>query len=286
MLSRYPSFDRRTGRVAASAVLLIALGVAVLAWLTRQSEDEVWQRIQSTGVMVVSTDASYPPFEALDGDGNFFGFDIDLAEALGRRLGVRVEFENIGYDGLLGTLVVKRDDVVISAFVAVPERQNDVSYTTPYFNAGPVMVVRADSGLRLDGDPAAWARGKRLVAEFGSNADALLRQWARHHPGVHSVPAPSAAEAMVAVEDARADAALVDAVSAYDFLLGHPALTIAGPPVEDEFYVMAVNRRSTKLLAALQAALAEMKADGTLAELRVKWFGEAARAQGGSLPHR
>ncbi len=271
----------RSSSVIRMGALAAALALAWLAftWFARRSEDEVWARIQASGVMVVATDASYPPFEALDADGNFFGFDIDLAREIGRRLGVRVEFENIGYDGLLGTLVVKRDDVVISAFVPVAERRREVSYTDAYFNAGPVFVVRAEAGAALAGDPAAWASGKRLAAEFGSNADALLRRWARVQAGIEPVAAPSAAEAMVAVEEGRVEAALVDSVSAYDFLLGHPGLKIAGPAVEDELYVMAVNVYSTQLLAALQGALAEMRADGTLEEIRVKWFGEAGREE-------
>src|SRR5690554_3687705 len=106
---------------------LLAAGVVVAAVLGGlelfgRGEDEFWERIQARGEFVVATDASYEPFSAVDGNGDLFGFDIELAEAIGRRWGVRVAFENITYDALLGALVAGRDDAVISAFVPQPDR--------------------------------------------------------------------------------------------------------------------------------------------------------------------
>jgi len=69
----------------------------------------------------------------------------------------------------------------------------------------------------------------------------------------------------------------VDAISAYDYLQGHPALKVTGPPLEPEPYVIAVSIKSQTLLRAIDQTLAAMEADGSLAALRVKWFGEAAR---------
>ncbi|MBI4769658.1 MAG: transporter substrate-binding domain-containing protein [Chloroflexi bacterium] len=107
--------------------------------------------------------------------------------------------------------------------------------------------------------------------EYGSGGDALVRGWMRLYPDVTLQKAPTAGEAMLLMERGAADAAVVDAVSAYGFLAGHPGLRAAGPPLEDEPYTLAVNVRSTELLAALNEALAAMEADGTLAALRAKW---------------
>ena len=197
---------------------------------------------------MVATDASYVPFSAVDGNGALFGFDIELAEAIGREWGVRVSFENITYDALLGAVVSRRDDAVISAFVPQPERTREVAYTRSYFVAGTVAVIRAADGAALAGDPLAWAAGKRLAVEYGAGGDALARQWARRVAGVEVLPLTTAADALLAVENGQADAALVDAVSAYDFLLGHPALRLAGPPLEPEPYVIAVSIEAPELL--------------------------------------
>jgi ABC-type amino acid transport substrate-binding protein len=262
---------------------LVAAGLSVCALLAlawglsqlRQPPDAAWQRIQTQKVFVVASDASYPPFESLDANGALFGFDVDLADEIGRRWGVQVHYENITYDALLGALVARRDDAVISAFVPQPERTREVSYTGAYFTAGTVAVIRQADGQGLGSDPQAWATGKTLAVEYGGDGDALARQWAGRTSGITVLRKSTPADALLAVESHQADAALVDAISAYDFLLGHPTLQLAGPPLNSEQYVIAVNVKSTILLRQLEQTLAAMQADGTLAALKLKWFGKA-----------
>ena len=268
--------NRRWLRWAAGGGLIIAAGLAAALWL-RGEEDAAWARIRAEGRMVVATDASYPPFSAVDADGNLFGFDVDLAEEIGRRWGVQVVFENITYDALLTTVIVGRDDAVFSAFVLQPERTREVAYTQPYFIGGTVAVIRAVGGDPLEGDPEAWSAGKTLAVEYGASGDALARQWARRVAGVTVTPLSTAGEALAALERGAADAALVDVIAAYDYLRGNPALRLAGPPLEPEPYVVAVSVESPILLRQLDESLDALEADGTLAALRAKWLGEAAR---------
>ena len=264
--------------------MILAAGLASLAlisvfWVARRLNapaDPAWQRIQADEVWLVATDASYPPFSAVDAKGDLFGFDVDLAEALGRRWGAQVVFENITYDALLGTLIAGRDEAVISAFVPQPERTRDVSYSQPYFTSGTVAVVRQAVTQMPGSDPMQWAVGQTLAVEYGSGGDALARQWARRAAGISVLPKPTAAEALAAVEAGMAGAALVDAISAYDYLPGHSGLKLAGPALEPEPFVVAVSAKSPTLLREVNQALAGMEADGSLAALRVKWFGAAA----------
>lgn len=261
-------------------VLLVVglLGLGAILYSSTSPQDAAWARIKEKGVIVFATDASYPPFSAVDADGNLFGFEVDLAEELARRLGVRAEFENIAYDTLLSAVVSGRDDAVISAFVPQLERQNEALFTQAYFVAGTVAVIRtADDGQQIENDWVRWATHKTLAVEFGAGGDVLARQWTRQTSGVSVLPKPTAAEALTAVLTAEADAALVDAVTAYEFLRSHPELMLAGPPVEAEPYALAVKATSHELLTAIERTLTEMEEDGALGELRVRWFGEAAR---------
>src|SRR5207253_2255730 len=113
------------------------------------------------------------------------------------------------------------------------------------------------------GDAQRWAAGKTLAVEYGSSGHALARQWSQRAVGVTLLPQSTAVEALAAVEQGAANAAVVDAISAYDYLLGHPALKISGAPLEPEPYVIAVSVKSQTLLRELDAALAAMEADGT-----------------------
>ncbi len=264
--------------VAAVAGLVALLTAAVVAWQAwRTPADAAWARLQADGRLVVATDASYEPFSATDANGDLFGFDVDLADLIGRRWGVAVVYENITYDALLATLIVGRDDVIVSAFVAQPERTRDVAYTDPYFVGGTLVVVRRSDGQLISGEAEAWAAGKTLAVEYGAGGDALARQWSRRVVGVTVQPLATADAALAAVAAGTADAAVVDAISAYKFLTAHPDLTLAGPPLNPEPYVMAVSIDSPVLLQHLQDTLSTLAADGTLADLRAKWLGEAAR---------
>ena len=264
-----------------AALALASLFIASL-FIVDWNEDDAWARIQQRGLITFATDPTYPPFESLDANGDFFGFDIDLARAVAERMGLKAEFEAVSYDGLIGTLVVGRDDAVISAFVIRPERGKEASFTPSYFNAGVVLVTRQTA--IVNGEVQGWAAGKTLAAEYGSQGDALIRKWSRLVPGLTPVASPDAATAMQSVEGGNADGALVDAVTAFEYL-GRDAptgrlyeLIIAARIAEaDAPYVIAVSAKSPVLLRELTRVMNEMEGDGSLGALRVKWFGEAAR---------
>src|SRR5260221_12311748 len=134
--ARFTRFGPRRAIVAGIVALaLLAVAGLVLRRLT-QPPDLAWQRIQAEKVFTVATDASYPPFSSVDANGDLFGFDVDLADEIGRRWGVTVTYENITYDALLGALVAGRDDAVVSAFVPQPDRSPHVAYSGAYFTSG------------------------------------------------------------------------------------------------------------------------------------------------------
>lgn len=267
---------RRWGLILALGLTVLGFGLWGLGFLS-QPQDEAWARIRARGVIVVATDASYPPFSAVDADGNLFGFDIDLGDEIGRRLGVRVDYDNLTYDALLPALVAGRDDAVISAFVPQPERLKEVWFTRPYFTAGTVVVSRTDDRARTTDNRGwlSWASGRTLAVEYGAGGDVVARRWARETPAVTVLAKPTAQEALAALAAGEAQAALVDVITAYEFLKGQPGLALAGPPVDPEPYAIAVSARSRELFQVLERALDEMERDGTLTALKVKWFGES-----------
>ncbi len=137
--------------------------------------DRIWQQVTETGVLRVGTDASYPPFEYVEDDGHIVGFDADLVSEIGRRLGVQVELVNISYDSLYDALITARVDMLASALVPIPQMEEKVSYSVPYFNAGQHLVVPVGSSVRSLWD----MEGQRLAVELGSEGDAEARRWQR-----------------------------------------------------------------------------------------------------------
>lgn len=228
--------------------------------------DDTWDRVRETGTLRVGMDASFPPFETVAADGTLAGFDVDLARELGRRMGVEVQFvANLPYDGLYDALAVERVDVVVSALVVNPARMADFAYSSPYFDAGQVLVVR-EGEFAVGG--MAGLSGRTLAVEFGTRGDQEARKWARRSDDLTVAPYQTAAEALAAVVAGEADAALVDHVSA----LGATGLVIMGKPVVEEPYAVAVRKQSRHLLQAINEALAEMEADGTTRALVERWM--------------
>ena len=239
--------------------------------------DDTWDRVRQTGAMRVGMDASFPPFEAVAADGTLIGFDVDLARELGRRLGVEVQFvANLPYDGLYDALAVNRVDVVISALVIDPDRMADFAYSASYFDAGQVLVVRS-TRRRGEGEgnveEMSDLAGHSVAVELGTQGDLEARKWARRLLDLSVVHYETASEALAAVEGGSVDAALVDHVSALATgNLGERSVIVGGPVVQEP-YAVAVPRESRYLLRAINDALAEMEADGTMEALVAQWLG-------------
>ena len=257
--------------------LWLVCRLALMALLTacRGSTDAL-DRVLATGVLRVGMDASFPPFEYVDDAGNLIGFDVDLAREVAARLGVRAEFvANLPYDGLYDALTAGRVDAVISALYVDPARMGSFSYSAPYFDAGQVLVAR-DETLAED------LAGRTLAVEFGSEGDVVARGWQRRLSGLRVLPCQTAAEALERLVAGEADAALVDHLSALAAMgAGYDLAVVAS--VTAEPYAVAVRRQDRGLLRAVDAALAEMRADGTMTTLQRRWFGAAAGGAGRRL---
>ena len=252
--------------------------------------DAAWDHVRESGVLRVGMDASFPPFETIAADGTLAGFDVELARELGWRLGptlsgaegIEVQFvANLPYDGLYDALAVGRVDVVVSALVVNPARMADFAYSTSYFDAGQVLVAREKPDRFRKTCQVSDLDGCTLAVEFGTQGDLEARKWARRLSDLTVVPYQTAADALAAVAAGEADGALVDHVSALAATSKTPAvsenpegfgLVIVGEPVVEEPYAVAVRHDSQRLLRAINEALAEMEADGTMETLVTEWL--------------
>src|SRR5687767_12691891 len=116
-----PDFPRKWLIGGALLTLLLILLAVGYRFLNRPPEDAAWEHVQQTGVIRVGMDAAYPPFESINEHNELVGFDVDLANEIGQRLGMRVEFVNIAYDGLFDALLTGRVDMLISGLVDARE---------------------------------------------------------------------------------------------------------------------------------------------------------------------
>lgn len=245
---------------------LLAVLIAYDAHRDLPRDDGTLAHIQQTGIWRIGMDISDPPF-ASEPAGTPVGLDVDFANVLGQRLGVRIQIQPLGYDGLYDALKTGTVDGLISALSIDPAYFGDVFYSIPYFDNGIVIVTQDDSIQRM-----ADLDGKHVAVEYGSTADETVRLWQRR---LHQLPEElfqTANDALDAVRMGKADVALADAVTARLYLITHPGLNIRPLYVTSDPYAVAVRNSSLFLVGAVNAALDAMRSDGTLDAIINRWL--------------
>ncbi|MFC1974813.1 substrate-binding periplasmic protein [Chloroflexota bacterium] len=231
-----------------------------------RDDDGTLTEIQRRGTLRVGLDASFPPFEVVDGNGRIVGLDVDIGRAIAADLGVEAEFVNIGFDGLYDALLARRVDIVISGLPYDPRWTQDVAYTHNYFNAGQMLVTRAgDAAINTVEDLA----GHTVAIEWGSQADMEGRRLEREIEDLTLLRQASAAEALDTLFSGQAGAVIVDAVSGVSaFPRGLKIVTY----LADDWYTAAVHIESQALLEAVNQSFVRLEESGQMAEMQARWL--------------
>lgn len=272
-------WGRRHGRLKLALVVVAAAALAVWA-LTRPGmplgpADLTWHRMQVNKDFYVGIDPSYPPFAEWTPEA-IVGIEPDVARELGARLGVNTSILIMGYDGLYDALYTGEVDLVLAGLRVDPLYTEWVHYSPPYFDAGQVLVSRADAPYpNMDA-----LEGKRLAVEIASAGDQAAQRWQRRLDSLFIQRVLLPEDALRAVEAGEVDAALVDTISARLYLQDHPGLVRAAETTAPDEYVIALRDANYRLIEAVEDALAEMQADGTLDAIIERWLGPDSPAQG------
>lgn len=256
------------------AGLALALGAALLCWSATSgrlswAKEDLWAALQRRGALRVCLDASYPPFENVNEQGQFAGLDVDLARLLAARWGLEAQFVNIHFDGLYDALLAERCDLVLSALPYDRTMTHDVLYSQSYFNAGQVLLALAEDEAIVRIDDLV---GRRVAVELGGEGHHWLREWNRYRPeGIEIVALRETDDLAEALQRGEAEAAVCDHVAALRLMQAAP-LRLVGPPLTDAPLVAATRRDGAQLVAQVDLALAAWRADGTLERLQARWF--------------
>ena len=248
---------------------------APAGWLLPLGSDRAWERVTQEGMLHVGMDASYPPFENVDDDGQFVGLDVDLAQALGQRWGVEVVLVNIHFDGLYDAIEAGRCDVIISALPFDRMLTQDVLYSQSYFNAGHVLLTRPGTGILSADD----LQGHTVAVELGAGSHQLAKLLQRDRGiDLEILALREADQVLAALRDGtadgggQADALICDRVTAYGYHHQAPELLILEPALSEEPLVIAAPIDAHRLMAEINAALSEWLLDGTLDAWQAQWF--------------
>jgi ABC-type amino acid transport substrate-binding protein len=213
--------------------------------------------------------AEYPPFEYVE-NGEILGFDVDLVTAIAERAGFEFELVNTRWDGIFTALAAGEFDMVASAATITPEREEQVDFSDPYFYASQriaVLASRADEIQTVE-DLA----GLRIGVQLGTTGDGFASDEVE---GAEVVRYDEITLAFQALAAGDVDAIVNDGPTSADIIDKNPNLgaVLVGEPLSEEFYGIAIQPDRPELLDAVNAALAEIIADGTYRDIYLKWLG-------------
>jgi len=218
--------------------------------------------------LVMGTNAEFPPFETRGGaDGSaVVGFDVEVAQAIAAKVGLPLKIEEMDVDSLLPALNAGQVDLVLRGVKITPERTQSVDFSAPYYKATQVVLVLAGSTVP---ETKEQLKGRRIGVQLGATGDAT----AVEITGQENVRRfNSAKETVVALMNSQADAVLIDEQPVLLFLKKNPELMRAPVVFDDEFYGVAVKKGNAELLAKVNAALAEISADGRYDQFVDQWM--------------
>ena len=218
--------------------------------------------------IVVATDASYAPSEFFDTDGKtIVGFDPDLAQAIGAKLGVKMDVKNASFDGIIPGLAAGKYGLGMSSFTDNKERQKTVDFVD-YFTAGTSFYVKTDGGPAIQS--LADLCNHKVAVEKGTTQQADAEAQAKKCK-VQVEVFPDQNQANLALQSGRADVAMADSpVAAYAVKKSNGAFKLSGKSYGDAPYGIAIPKDSG-LQQPIQKAVAALIADGTYKKILTKW---------------
>jgi ABC-type amino acid transport substrate-binding protein len=260
------------------ALLFGACGPATLIVTTMEETAAEPTTAPQVAALHVGVNAEFEPFVFLDPQGNLAGFDIDLLNALSAAGGFEVSYTNVPFDTLLAGVAAGEYDAAISAITITDERQQQVSFTDPYFEPGQGLLSYWSAGqgiaVPLSTTTILGAEDLGPGMRVGVKSGTTGADFVASETEAEGVPFAEADLALDALARGEVDAVVLDVAVIAEYISLHQAASIklTGRPVTDERYAMAVNPARPEVLALLNATLAQIRQDGTYETIVNKWF--------------
>lgn len=250
--------------------LLLALLLCCLAVTALAEDGDLLSRIQQKGEMIVATEGAWAPWTYHDENDVLVGFDVEVAQAVAAKLGVKATFVETEWDGIFAGLSAKRYDIAANGVEITDERALKYDFSVPYGYIRTALVVRGDNDSITSFEDL---KGKKTANSIASTYMLLAESYGAEAVGVDTLD-----QTIQMVLSGRADATLNAEVSIYDYLSVHPDANIKVIALTDDASQVAFPVRkeedSASFLAAVNQALDDLAKEGELTRISEKYFGK------------
>ncbi len=259
------------------AAVVSALSMTVLAGCGNTSSnsaggensEDLLSKIQEKGEIVVAMEGTWAPWTYHDEDGNLVGYDVEVAQKIAEKLGVKATFVEGEWDGLFAGLDAERYDIVVNGVEVTDERAEKYDFSEPYCYIRTALIVKSDNEeIKTFAD----LNGKTTANSIASTYMTLAESYGATATGVDSLD-----QTLDLVLSGRVDATLNAEVSFYDYMKVHPDAQLKVAALTEEASLVSIPIRkgaeNASLREAIDTAIKELRESGELSEISVKYFG-------------
>ena len=265
-----------------AAMLLSLLALAGCGSTTEETTTEDSQETSTStdlttvtaGKLTMSTNAQFPPYEMVADDGSFEGIDIEIAGAIAEKLGLELQVDDMDFDSALLAAQNGKSDMVMAGVTITDERKAVMDFSDTYANGVQVVIVKEGSDIATIDD----LEGKMIGTQRGTTG--YLYCSATPEDGGygedHVTAYDDGATAVQALINGQVDCVVIDNAPAQEFVKANPGLKILDTEFANEEYAIGVAKGNTALLDAINGALKELIADGTVQQIIDKYIPSGA----------
>ena len=216
------------------------------------------------GVLTMSTNAAFPPYESTDDSGNVVGIDADIAAAIAEKLGLKLQIDDMDFDGALAAPQSGKSDIVMAGVTVNEDRLLTLDFTESYATGVQVVFVPEGSDVTLDNLGEQQIGTQRGTTGYIYCTDDYGED--------HVVAYDDAIAAVKALNNGQIDCVVIDSAPAQELVKANPGLTILDTEYVTEDYAIGVAKGNTALLDAVNGALKELVEDGTVQSIIDKYI--------------
>lgn len=212
------------------------------------------------GKLHMSTNAAFPPYEMVKDDGTFEGIDVEVAGAIAEKLGLELVVDDMGFDAALLAAQNGQSDIVMAGVSVTPDRQEVMDFSDSYATGIQVVIVKEGSDVTMDN------LGEKMIGCQKATTGYLYASDTPENGGYgenHVIAYETGALAVEALKNGQVDCVIIDNEPAKAYVAANEGLTILETPWVEEDYAIGMKKGNTALLEAVNAAMTELKADGT-----------------------
>ena len=251
-----------TTTAAADTATTAAADTATTAAEAEEGKEEA---AAGDNVLVMATNAEFPPYEYHDG-GDIVGIDVEVAEAIAKKLGMTLEIEDIAFDSIIPELESGKADIGVAGMTVDEDRLKNVDFTEPYTTASQVIIVKEDSDIAGPDD----LKGKYIGVQLGTTGDIYASDYEADGSTIERYN--KGFEAVQAMQQGKIDAVVIDNEPAKVFVSQNEGIKILDEALTVEEYAIAIKKGNTELLDKINKALAELKESGELQAIIDKYI--------------